>query len=114
GYVSTLARSARRAKTEPGNQLLITTQVNPAEVAQQAPPLADHLLQSAAGRDVLAVHAQVLSELLDARGEHRDLDFRRAGVALVGRVLGQNFGFCCGIEWHLVTSPLSGVGMAKR
>src|SRR5206468_6389128 len=52
------------------------------EVAEQAPALADHHQQAAAGVVVLAVRPQVLGELVDPFREQGDLDLGRAGVAV--------------------------------
>jgi hypothetical protein len=37
--------------------------------------------------EIVLVNAQVLRKMLDTTGEHRDLNLRRPGIALVRRVL---------------------------
>src|SRR5690606_18873420 len=46
-------------------------------------PLADHLVQPAAGVVVVFVHLQVAGELVDALGQKGDLHLGGAGVSLV-------------------------------
>ena len=43
---------------------------------------------------VLRVRLEMVGQVIDAFGEDRDLDFRRTGVAFLGRVLRNDFVFC--------------------
>ena len=52
--------------------------------------MTDHLEKSATAVVILVVHLEVLGEAVDAIGEYRDLNLRRAGVALVSLVLVNN------------------------
>jgi hypothetical protein len=49
---------------------------------------------------ILRVDLKVLGEHLDALGEQRDLNFRRAGVALVLLELRDQRGFLFGADGH--------------
>ena len=71
---------------ELGNQRTVAVDVLLLEVRQHGTALADHLEQAAAGVVVLLVDLEVLSELLNARGQDGDLDLRRTGVGRVGAV----------------------------
>src|SRR5205814_9580457 len=53
------------------------------QVVQEPAPPADELQQAASRIVILRMRPQVLGEAVDALGQHRDLDFRRAGVGLV-------------------------------
>src|SRR5437764_10011807 len=53
------------------------------QVVQEPAPPADELQQAAPRVVILRVRPQVLGEAVDALGQHRDLDFRRAGVGLM-------------------------------
>jgi hypothetical protein len=52
-----------------------------------------HLQKPAARVEVFAVRAQVLGQVIDASGQERDLDFRRAGILFVSFVFLDDFGF---------------------
>ena len=52
------------------------------------------------GRVVLLVGAQMLGELVDARGQQGDLDFGRAGVFGFAPVLIDDFGFALFRDRH--------------
>lgn len=71
---------------ELGDQRTVAVDVLLLEVRQHGTALADHLEQAAAGVVVLLVDLEVLSELLNARGQDSDLDLRRTGVGRVGAV----------------------------
>ena len=57
--------------------------VRAAQVGHQTAAAADHLEHTAAGSFVLLVGAKVFGQILNALGQHRDLDFGRAGIAFV-------------------------------
>ena len=61
-----------------------------ADVVEQPFPLPDHLEKPAPGVVILAVGLEVLRQVVDAPSEQRDLDFGRAGVALVYSEVGDD------------------------
>src|SRR5205085_10664189 len=69
------------------DQRPIALQVDPLQVVQEAAAAADELQEAAPRVVVLRVRAQVLGELVDPRGEERDLNLRRARVGLGAPVL---------------------------
>ena len=70
-----------------GDDRTVTVDVLLSQIVQQAAALADHLQKAAAAVIIMDVGAQMLGKLVDAVGQDRNLDFRRTGVALMGRVL---------------------------
>src|SRR5436309_9761782 len=75
------------AEAEALDQGLVPGAVFVPEVAEQAGALADHLEEAPPAGVVLLVELEVLVELVDPRGEQRDLDLRRAGVGVAPLVL---------------------------
>lgn len=65
------------------NQLAVPLDVRPLEVLQQASTLADHLEQAAATVVVLGVFAEMVSQVVDACGQQRDLNGCTASVLFV-------------------------------
>ena len=53
---------------------------------------------------VVLVHLEVLGEVRDALGQHRDLGLRRTGIGLVQAVLAQDFFLLLGSERHEINS----------
>src|SRR5918992_2348875 len=76
------------------------------EVAEQPAAAADHLQEAAARVVVVLVDLEVLGELVDARGQQGHLHLGRAGVALLGRVLGDDLGLVV-LDQHAATSPMT-------
>src|SRR3954447_11948723 len=78
-------RSARRlaAQAELLDEGAIALEILALQVVQEAPAAPDELEQSTTGVVVVLVRAEVLGQLVAALGQHRDLDFGRAGVRLV-------------------------------
>ena len=72
--------------TQLSDQSTIAFDVLLCQIVQQLTALTDHLQQAAAAVVVVLMHLQVLGQLLDASGQDRDLDFRRASVVFVGLV----------------------------
>src|SRR5690606_26820746 len=92
-------RSAPQA--EPRDEVLVGLVVRTFQVGQQALALTHHHQQPAAAVVVLLVSLQVLGELLDALGQHRDLNCSGAGVlGVLAEVLGDLALLFCG-EWHV-------------
>src|SRR5690606_7581713 len=82
---ASLRSSAAQAQTL--DQRPVALDVGLLEVAEQALALADQQQQAASAVVVVLVLTGVLGELLDPGGQERDLDLRRAGVALGRGVL---------------------------
>ena len=80
------------AQTQRSDQGAVALHILLLQVSQHRTALADHLEQAAAGMIVLLVHLEVLGQLMDARGQDRDLDFRGTGVGRVGAVCLDNGG----------------------
>ena len=53
------------------------------QVVEQSASIVNHLEQAAAGRVILVVRLQVLSELVDATRQQSDLDRRAPGILIV-------------------------------
>src|SRR5205823_7498592 len=71
------------------------------QVLEQPAAAADQQQQPAAAVVVMLVHLEVLRQVVDPPGQQRDLDFRRTGVTLTGRVLRQDLFLGGGIERHV-------------
>ena len=56
------------------------------QIGQQIAAAANHLHQAAAAVVIMLVGLEVLGQVVDARGEQRDLDLRGTGVGSVGTV----------------------------
>ena len=79
-------------------QFVVLREVMPLQVIEQLAAPAGHLEQPPAGMEILAMRAKVLGQVIDPRGEQRDLHLARASVLIVGFVFGYDFGFYdC---WH--------------
>ena len=72
------------------NDRAVTLDVDLLQVAKKVSSVADHLQHAAAAVVVLVVGLEVLGQSVDAMGKDRDLNLRRAGVALVSSELGNN------------------------
>src|ERR687897_374101 len=77
-------------QTELLDQLAIAGDVLLGQVVEQPAALADEQQQTAAAVVVVLVLLEVFSEVVDAVGQHRHLDLRRAGVVLGATVLGHD------------------------
>src|SRR5699024_1731460 len=71
------------AQTQFSDQSAVTVDVLLLQIGKQVAAAADHLEQAAAAVVVVLVALQVLGQVVDARGQQRDLDLRGTGVALV-------------------------------
>ena len=80
---------------ELGDNGTIPLDVDLCQVVEKVSPLADHFQEAAAGVMVLLVDAQVIGEVVDSLGENGDLHFGRARVALMARILLDNFSLFC-------------------
>ena len=79
-------RSQLLADAQAANQIGVALGVLALQVVQQAAALADQLEQAAARVMIFRVRLEVLGEIADAFAENGDLNFRRAGVGVVGAV----------------------------
>src|SRR6185369_13411254 len=87
------------------------------QVLQQPAAAADQQQQPTAAVVVVGVHLEVLGQVVDPPGQQRDLDFRRTGVTLIGRVPGDDLFLHRGIQRHvgfLFVSYLRGCPWAGR
>src|SRR3954462_10129023 len=82
--------SVSPAQAEPLDQRAVTRDVGALQVLQQPAALTDEDQQTPTAVVVVLVGLEVLGEVLDALREHRDLDLRGTGVALVRGVLGHD------------------------
>ena len=74
------------AQAESRDQLLITGRTFAIQVAKVAAARADNLEQASAGGVIVLVRLEMLEHLVDALAEHGYLDFRGAGILVVGPV----------------------------
>src|SRR5450759_4862077 len=91
------------AQTEALDQLAVTSDVGGLEVAQHALATTDQQQQAAAAVVVVLVLTRVLGQVQDATRQHRDLNLRGTGVALVGGVLGHDLGLDGSAKGHAVS-----------
>src|SRR5437660_7592481 len=89
------------ADAEPLPDRAVAVDVLLGQVLQQPAAAADQQQQPAAAVVVVFVHLQVLGQVVDPPGQQRNLDFRRTGVTLTGRVLRQDLFLGGGIERHV-------------
>src|SRR4051794_9098747 len=71
------------AQAELLDQGAVALEILALQVVQEAAAPSDELEQAATRVVVVLVRAEVLGQLVDALGQHRDLDLGRAGVRLV-------------------------------
>ena len=70
------------AQAELADQRAVALEILLLQVVQEAAAAADEHQQAAARVVIVLVLAQVLGEMVDARGEQRDLDLGGTGVVL--------------------------------
>ena len=75
-----------------GNQGAVTVDVLVCQVVQHLAALTNHHQQTTTGVVVVLVYAQMVGQLVDAGSQDGNLNFGRAGVALVSRILQDNLG----------------------
>src|SRR3989442_10869645 len=81
-----LTRAVSPSQTESPDDFLVSLRASAVQVGEQPSALSDHAEQPAATGVVVAGGAQVFGEVLDALGQERDLDLRRAGVLVLTAV----------------------------
>src|SRR5690606_30138718 len=74
------------------DQRLVPLEVLPFQVSEQAAALVDHFQETPARMVILAMVGEMLAEVLDARGQQRNLDLRRAGVVRATTEVGNDPG----------------------
>src|SRR6185312_10764543 len=79
------------AQAQARDQRLVPLGILGLDIVEQTAPFRHHLDHAPAGMIVLHVVLEMLGEIGDALGEDGDLDFRRTGVTLGGRVFGDQF-----------------------
>src|SRR3954471_15515848 len=105
GAVSTSA-----AKAEAGDDRAVGLDVGLLQVVQESTALAHEQQQATTAVVVVLVLLEVVGEVRDAVAQQRDLDLGGTGVALVGRVVGDDLllGLGVGTDGHVRASlPLS-------
>src|SRR5712675_976908 len=91
-------RSAAQAQTF--DQRFVALRVRRLDIVEQLSTRLDHLDEAAARMVVLAMRLEVFGQVVDALRKDSDLDFGRSCVAVLGRILRNNFlfSFC---SYHL-------------
>lgn len=97
---STRVEEILLTQTKTLNRVEVRITIRTSEVAEQAVALADHHHEAAAVVHVLLVLTQVRRDLLDARSQQSDLDFRATGVAFAASELFDNLGCFFTGQWH--------------
>src|SRR6185503_2957174 len=95
-------REGLAAKSEPSDDGAVACVVLLQQVREKATALADELEEAASRMVVLREAAEMLREGLDALRQERDLDLRRAGIAVSHGVLGDGLLLPLGRERHSV------------
>src|SRR5260370_1195185 len=114
-FVSTLSSCAearlapRRQKSLPAQAELLDQRAVPADVSagqvlEQPPAAANKQQQPATAVVIVLVHFQVLGQISDPPSKERNLDFRRTGVTLIGRVPGDDLVLHLGVKRQVVPS----------
>src|SRR5436190_12439898 len=81
-----LTRAVSPSQTESPDDFLVSLRASAVQIGEQPSALTDHAEQPAATRVVVAGSLQMFGEVLDALGQERDLDLRRAGVLVITAV----------------------------
>src|SRR5204862_3591896 len=98
---------------EPLDQRTVAGNVGALQVVEQPAAPADEQQQSTTAVVVVLVHLEVLGQVGDPLGQHRDLDLGRPGVTLGGGVLGKDLGLLGGVERHILPLRLHGIVRAR-
>ena len=81
------------AQAKLGTDLAVALYVGLLQIVLKATAPTDHLQQATAGMVVVLVLLEVLVQVVDALSQQSDLNFGGTGIALVNRVLGDDFSF---------------------
>src|SRR5580700_151092 len=100
-------RSGLPAQPELLDQGAVPGDVLAGQVLQQPAAAAHEEQQPATAVVVMLVHLQVLSQVVDPPGQQCDLDLRRAGVTLIGRVTRDDLRLHGRVERHVAPSSAS-------
>jgi hypothetical protein len=79
------------AKSQLCDEASVTLDILTSQVVEKSAALADHHQKPAPTVMVVLVVAEMFGEMVDALGEHRNLDLWRAGITLMGPELGDDF-----------------------
>src|SRR5262249_45038001 len=88
-------------QTEALDERPVAGDVGVAQVGQQATTTANQEQQAPAAVVVVLVHLEVLIQVVDPAGHERDLDLRRTGVTLSGRVIRKDLLLDFSVERHV-------------
>src|SRR3954453_6635882 len=100
----TVPSSCLSAQTQPLDERAVTADVGLRQVVQQAAAPPDQQEQAAPAVVVVLVLLEVLGEIADPAGQHRDLHLGRAGVVLDRRVVGHDLLLESAFERHRTAS----------
>jgi len=101
GAATAAPLSQLSAQTEILDERPVPGDVLAGEVLQEPATAADKQQQPAAAVVVVLVHFQMLGQICDPPSQQRDLDLRRAGVTLIGRVPGDDLLLHRVVERHV-------------
>ena len=87
-----------------GDNGAVTLDIGLLQVGQQVAAMTNHLQQTTTGMMVLLVNLQMFVQVVDSLGQYSDLYFGRTGVAFVGGMGQDNFGFFFFAHHNAVTS----------
>lgn len=89
-----LTKSRSASQSQLGDETSISLHILSAQIVEEATTLANHHQQATPAVVIVLVLTEMLGQMIDPLGEQGDLDFRRAGVTVVGPVLGDYLGGC--------------------
>ena len=108
GRESSEGRSGRASATqaEALDQRAVARDVDLGDVLEQPATTTDQQQQPATRVVIVLVHLEVLGQIGDALGQHRDLGLRRTGVGVMQAVLAEDLFFLLGGERHETTPSI--------
>src|SRR5262249_19098550 len=99
--VAAVPRPSLPAQAQLLDEGAVAPDVLAVQVLQQPTATADQEQQAPAAVVVVLVQLEVLGEIVDPPRQQCDLDFRRTGVTLIGRVLGDDLLLDCCVQRHV-------------
>src|SRR5687767_12510906 len=99
------SESGLLAQAEALDHAAVLVRVRALQVIEQLAALADQLEQPATRVEILDVSLEVLGEPVDALGEKRHLDFRRAGIGARTLILLHDLRLLRNLQCHFARSP---------
>jgi hypothetical protein len=88
------------AEAETLDQGAIAIGIFPLQVIEQFATLAHHAQEASTRVVILDMLFKMTGQVVDARREERDLDFRGTRVALNTLIIGHNLGLVCSLDCH--------------